>query len=369
MRILRPALMVTVSLVLSLAASGTRWLHAQTPKVTAGEVVDRETLKGFVEYAVSFANSLTDINEATRFLQEWRQEGSDWNVGNTYLMILTLEGQVYVHGKDPNLDGTNVFEVADDNGTRVVRQMLATAAAGGGFVDWCWDDPQDPADPHCKPSYVLPYTSNLAGIDFVMVGGYYQDLSDAGQPLPPIPLPPLSAADVVDRETLKQFVHGALDWTVELIGEIGFGRVNEWKAVLREDGGHFRSGPIYLFAFTTEGVVFFHGADPWREGRQVLDNTDFQGRPFVREVIATAQAGGGFVEYFWDDPTVQGDEDTGTPKVSYAVSFKSDLPVYQGIEFIVGAGSTGTSRPPRRRWRRRTGSTGSAGPWRARPWR
>ena len=332
------AALIMVLAGVAAAVPGARPAHAQVPRVTAGEVVDRETLRGFVTYATSVFAGITDINEGSKLVEAVRVEGGDWNVGNMYLILMTTEGHVFIHGEDPHLDGKNVSEIVDDNGTKVVQQMLATAAAGGGFVEWCWDDPEAPNDPHCKSSYVLQYHSQVAGVDLAVVGGYYQDLSDAGQPLPPIPLPEVSAADVVDRETLKQFVEGSLFWLRDLIGEVGLGRANEWKALLREEGGHFRSGPVYLFVFTPEGFVIFHAADPWREGRTVIDNTDFQGRPFVRDVIATAQAGGGFVEYFWDDPTVRGDEDTGSPKVSYAVSFKSDLPIYEGVEFIMGAG-------------------------------
>ena len=338
MRVTSASALPIALLCLITAALRAPAVNAQVPKVTAGEVVDRETLKGFVEYATAVSAAITDINEGSRLIQAVRTEGSDYNVGNVYLILMTPDGQVFIHGEDPNLDGKNVFEVVDDNGTKVVQQLLAAGAAGGGFVEWCWDDPADPNDPRCKDSYAIQYHSQVAGADLVVVGGYYQDLSAAGQPLPPVPLPEVTAGDVVDRESLRQFVHGSLDWLLELVGQVGFQRATEWKALMREEGGPFKSGPIYLFVFTPEGYVIFHGADPWREGRTVLDNTDFRGRPFVREVIAVAQGGGGFVEYFWDDPTVQGDEDTGTPKVSYAVSYKSDLPVYQGVEFIVGAG-------------------------------
>ncbi len=330
--------MVVSLLALGIPALAPPSAHAQVPKVTAGEVVDRETLRGFVTHVTAVSAAITDINEGSRLIQAVRTEGSDYNVGNMYVILMTPDGQVFIHGEDPTLDGKNIFEIVDDNGARVVQQMIAAAAAGGGFVEWCWDDPRDPDDPRCKDSYALQYHSRVAGTDLVVVGGYYQDLSGAGQPLPPVPLPEVRAADVVDRETLRQFVHGSLDWLLELVGLVGFQRATEWKALMREEGGPFKSGPIYLFVFTPEGYVIFHGADPWREGRTAIDNLDFQGRPFVREVIAVAQAGGGFVEYFWDDPTVRGDEDTGTPKVSYAVSYKSDLPVYQGVEFIVGAG-------------------------------
>ncbi len=331
-------LFMTALVVLASTFPGPHQAHAQVPKVTAGQVVDRETLRGFVTWATSEFSMVTDINTGSQLVSDFRREGSDWNVGNMYLILMTLDGQVFLHGEDPHIDGKNVLGVVDDRGTRVVEQMLAAGAAGGGFVEWCWDDPLDATDTPCKDSYALQYHSMVAGVDLVVVGGYFQNLAHAGEPLPDVALPALSAADVVDRATLREFVHGSVDWLIELVGQVGFERGSEWKTVMREDGGHFRSGPVYLFVFTPEGYVIFHGADPWREGRTVLDNTDFQGRPFVRDVIAVAQGGGGFVEYFWDDPTVQGDEDTGSPKVSYAVSITSDLPVFQDIEFIVGAG-------------------------------
>ena len=52
-------------------------------------------------------------------------------------------------------------------------------------------------------------------------------------------------------------------------------------------------------------------------------------------LLTPPNAGGGFVEYFWDNPAVEGDEESGSPKVSYAEGFT--LPG-RGQLFIVGAG-------------------------------
>jgi len=339
MRFATPVTKVATLLFLVLTVSTVRPAQAQVPKVTAGEVVDRETLKGFVTWATSEFAKVKTIAEGSKLLTGFRVEGSDWNVGNMYLILFATTGHVFIHGEDPNIDGKNAADVVDDNGTKIIQEILAAGSTeGGGFVEWCWDDPHDPVDTRCKDAYALKYYSQVAGRDFVVVGGYYQDLTHAGTDLPDIPLPEVSAADVVDRETLRQFVHGSFDWFQQLIGLVGFERANEWKAVLREDGGHFRSGPIYLFFFTADGYVIFHGANPWREGRFAEDIVDINGVPFFELLIAAAQAGGGFVEYFWDDPTVEGDEDTGSPKVSYALSFTSDLDVFHGQEFILGAG-------------------------------
>ena len=53
----------------------------------------------------------------------------------------------------------------------------------------------------------------------------------------------------------------------------------------------------------------------------------------MQEILAAAAEGGGYVEYLWDDPAVAGDEETGSPKVGYAVPYAA-----LGEEFILGSG-------------------------------
>lgn len=146
MRFVKPAVYLITVLGLAAASPASRVLHAQVPKVTAGEVVDQETLKGFVTWATSEFADVTDINEGAQLVQAIREEGSDWNVGNMYLILFTTEGHVFIHGENPHFDGNNVFEFEDDRGTKVVQQMLA-AADDGGFVEWCWNDPDEPGRP------------------------------------------------------------------------------------------------------------------------------------------------------------------------------------------------------------------------------
>ncbi len=151
--------------------------HAQVNKVTAGEVVDRESLKAFVLWAESVFGGIEDMDEGTRVLEEFRTEGSDYNVGNMYLILFTTSGQVFIHGEDPDMDRKKVDKLKDDRGTLVVQEMMATGAEdGGGFVEWCWDDPADPDDVLCKDSYAIRYYSPVSDRDFVIVGGYYQNL-------------------------------------------------------------------------------------------------------------------------------------------------------------------------------------------------
>ena len=86
-----PVVPVLLALAATTLASGPA--HAQK-KVTAGEVVDRETPRDFVLWAESVFAAVEDINEGAQLLQEVRTEGSDYNVGNVYVILFTTEGQV-----------------------------------------------------------------------------------------------------------------------------------------------------------------------------------------------------------------------------------------------------------------------------------
>ena len=60
----------------------------------------------------------------------------------------------------------------------------------------------------------------------------------------------------------------------------------------------------------------------------------------MKALIDAATSGKGYVEYYWDDPSVEGDEDIGSAKVGYTESFTfpDDSPVFAGQTVIFGSG-------------------------------
>ena len=70
------------------------------------------------------------------------------------------------------------------------------------------------------------------------------------------------------------------------------------------------------------GAVLLHGGDAAIDNEYLIDVEDGKGQKVVQELIAAADRGGDFVEYYWDDPAVEGD---ANPKVSYAVEYTSGL--------------------------------------------
>lgn len=136
-----------------------------------------------------------------------------------------------------------------------------------------------------------------------------------------------AARDVVDQETLKAFVleaksllESAQDEAARTAILADFRTSEEW-----------RHGPIYLFITGFDGTSFFHATTPEREGTNNIDLEDSNGVQVTRENIAAAQAGGGFVHYLWDNPAIEGADQS--PKVSYVVPIEID-----GASYYLGAG-------------------------------
>ena len=135
-----------------------------------------------------------------------------------------------------------------------------------------------------------------------------------------------AARDVVDQETLKNFVleaksllESAQD-AEERAAILATFRTEEWK-----------QGPIYLFITRYDGTSFFHAATPEREGTNNIDYEDSNGVNIARQNIAAAQAGGGFSEYLLDNPAIEGEDES--PKVSYVAPIE-----IEGISYYIGAG-------------------------------
>ncbi len=74
----------------------------------------------------------------------------------------------------------------------------------------------------------------------------------------------------------------------------------------------------YFFGFDVNGVYFVHGANPSMEGQNKLDMKDTNGKLLIKDLISVAQAGGGYVDYWFPRAGQQQAE----PKLSYANLFK-----------------------------------------------
>ena len=297
-------------LVLLLAAAPAA-VSAQT---TADQVKDRESLKAFVLDAKRYLENLTDYNDVIATREVLRQPPR-WASGDTYLLFLMFDGSISLHAGDRAFQGRQVLDVRDDRGVAVVKEMMKVGEAGGGFVEYIDGTP--------KTAYSVRTKTGVGNIEFYLVGGYSKDLSAAPLAGMDIPPPPVTAAEVVDKETLVAFVEAAANAYRRTYETDKHGGLMAIRNAFRKKGGPWRAGNVYLWLVGSKGYTIFHATESFREGKPTdMERVDVNGLPFPKLLIGGAiREGRKFLDYYYDDPEITGDEDTGSPKFGYAVSF------------------------------------------------
>jgi methyl-accepting chemotaxis protein len=77
--------------------------------------------------------------------------------GNEYFWIQGMDGKMIMHPIKPDLDGTQVIGLKDENGKSFFREMVEVAKSeGSGFVDYVWPKPGK-KQPVPKVSFVKNY--------------------------------------------------------------------------------------------------------------------------------------------------------------------------------------------------------------------
>lgn len=286
--------------------------------IQAGEVVDLETLKLFVEAAAqeAAAGIASEADAYAFFDATFRPEGP-WHLGEIYLFAYHLDGIQFFHALTPETEGMNRLELEDVNGVKLVQEALAAAARGGGYFEYRWPNPtvegdEDTGSP--KAGYMAPLT--IGDLELSLGSGIYL---------------PVTAAEVLNRGNLQQFVERA----AAALSEHAADRetAHAFLDANFRDEGEWRHEDIYVFVLTMEGINFFQAPDPDWEGTDVSEQEDLNGVRLGQGLLEAARAGGGFVEYHWDNPAVEGDEENGSPKLAYAV------PITVGEEpMLLGSG-------------------------------
>jgi signal transduction histidine kinase len=79
------------------------------------------------------------------------------------------------------------------------------------------------------------------------------------------------------------------------------GRENALSAFMNPKGP-FRREDLFIFAYDSSGTVLAHGGQPFLVGKNLIDMVDADGVEVLKELIALAGKGGGWLEYLWPDP-------------------------------------------------------------------
>ena len=331
----------------------------EDPLVTAQQVEDgTATLR---EFGLEARNRFS-VGAGSRELQLYvgcviRHDGSNLHAGSTYLVQLTPDGRVFIHAKNMALSGRllnrliygailraleiNVAGLQDDPAAITAAFIEAAGRDGGEF--------NLPGIPGAS-GYAAVYFSRNFRLPIVLLAGFDLNESHLVEEEIEYGIPSVTARDVVDRESLKAFVTQAGEAFLDQQKGGDLSATSKARVALRDPNGPWRHGSVYLYVLDlTSNIILFHGAFPDRFELRPLIATvrdAVTGELVLPQVIEAAKSSpeGGFVEYYFDDPTDDTDS-ADVPKVGYARQFTGERERADGtalpINFIVGSGFYG----------------------------
>ena len=349
----------------------------EEPSVTAQQVEDGSaTLKEFTLSTINqfSGGGATTPEQVFYFGCLVRQEGSYWRSGSTYFVYLRPDGRIFIHTKDMALSGRQLnpliyAEILSSLGVPLTvlanlssPDPAVAAQAFAAVLSTLSQKPDAPFDattpiPGLRPGipgasgyaavYLTPNLGTmvlLAGFDLNETHVVEEDI-DYGDPT-------ITARDVVDRETLKAFVTQAGEWFLEIQKTGDLTALSKAKIALRDENGPWRHGNVYLYILDrVSNIIRVHAAFPDRYELRPLVATvrdAVTGELILPQVIEAAKSNpeGGFVEYYFDDPTDDTDS-ADIPKVGYAREFKGSLQIADGrvvpLNIIAGSGFYGSA--------------------------
>ena len=170
------------------------------PAVTAREVMDRESLKAFVNEAADYLFGLYDTEGYDALLKVkrvFRDTTGYWRHGPTYLFVMDGTGYTFFHGAFPEkyeLQAPTQTLRDAVTGELILPQIIAAAASNeeGGFVEYHFDNPDDDTDSADIPKvtfarqYEFTFTlpdNTAASFIAIMGAGIYETGVTSVEPL------------------------------------------------------------------------------------------------------------------------------------------------------------------------------------------
>jgi two-component system NarL family sensor kinase len=185
MKLKAKILMLAVApLLLAIAVIGwllvveTEQLQQQQSKVLEDVLLStkRDELRNYIALALT---SIDHLYGAGRDDQAAKEQAkailSSMNFGDDgYFYVYAEDGLNLVHPRQPELIGTNLWNMQDADGTYVIRELIARAKEGGGFQRYLWPKPST-----SRVERKLGYSVELPRWGWMLGTGIYLDDVDA----------------------------------------------------------------------------------------------------------------------------------------------------------------------------------------------
>lgn len=260
-----------------------------------------------------FSNSCTDSLSRAELAQTLTHGNFYLEDASAYLFIETESGYSISHPKNWALEGNSSINQTDAYGKEIIPSMIAISShIGFGFLEYYYDNNGTVEE---KLTFIksIPVAGWYAGSGF-----YYGDEQ------------PLISLDAKNEKIVEQAVKTmaialanelASAYDADSLGGVAFMR--EFLQYIRfyDD----QSGYFYVIDFSGYNVV--QPPNPAIQGTYEWDIQDSRGNYLVRDLIQTAQTGGGYCEYYWEN------YQTGTEQLKKA--YVRQIP---GTDYLIGSG-------------------------------
>lgn len=135
-------------------------------------------LKNYLALAYSAINS---VYENQTFEKNYAQQEVYYTLKNMefgqdgYFFVYDYSGINIAHSRKPELEGKNLFDLKDERGNFMIRDLIKQAKAGGGYTRYLWDKPSGG-----KSIEKLAYSIGLDRWQWMIGTGIYIDDIEKG---------------------------------------------------------------------------------------------------------------------------------------------------------------------------------------------
>lgn len=261
---------------------------------TGADLTDIEPQYDQTKQVITLVEKAAELlkQEGEKAIPEFRKKDSSWFHGETYVFVHDLKGNALCIPTMPELEGTNILNLTDVNGKRLVAMISekGTGKKGAGWVHYKWPRPGD-NEPTWKSSYVMRVKDN-SGKEYMVGSGLY------------------------NMKVEKLFLVETVDEAAEQIKQNG----KRAFPTLRDKAEPFWYQDVYVFVHDKNGIELVNPAFPELENTNILDSKDVDGKPLVRETIEMLETKEtGWISYRWPKP---GETEVST-KLAYVRKVKT----------------------------------------------
>jgi len=254
--------------------------------VTSSAVVEPMTATELAEF-LGVAADYTTSQGIPQALSVFQNPNGTFSHGDLYIYAYDFNGILLAHPYQPDKVGTDRSDWTDAKGLPFVKVAQYAAEQGDGFIAYMYPAPDDGIiDEKAIDQYVpkLGHVKKISDTCWIGSGIYFSDLVDAETGKQPI-----------DISELILFVEEGIAYAQKT------GKEQALEAI-GDTSGPFIDGDLYLYAYDYNGTLLSHPYLKNSVGTNLYNMTGTFGEPVIQALATTAQNGGGYTVFGWENP-------------------------------------------------------------------